>query len=483
MMGDVATGDLVAAVDRVPPGTPASGGRLHVLLDEKSRVEFFKSSATGDPRSRFPSVRWIQLAGSSLWVSYGELNALADYLPNATSADTLPAAQLIPVLQRMRQGIADQCRDVMGLANTSFAGAAWSTASALSSAGGEVRALDQATAGLGQNRYAGLLARNACHFAPMSWERWALNHNEARAHAITHHASGTASSSGGVTASASNDERQAWIINGYGDHFLQDSFAAGHLVNKTLVMQWFAQWLITQFPWVLRPTVGVPGATVGNGMADPTQSGHGQAGIAGRGLYSGPHLHTTASADQSSGTGITDTQSAQERTSAAGRVGGSGVVAEGGRSQSQRFSDYGEFLNSAYYQNAAGAAHNWFNARGLSVTNSNGDVIRVGGDDTFLTESDRAGVRMASTAAQMSQRAIQELLATGATSITQEQIFALVPKRVNTGGTSVGLEAWNDTILHDLCIRTIFPEIIADPTNDALRAPGLSEMVSGGVIR
>jgi hypothetical protein len=35
---------------------------------------------------------------------------------------------------------------------------------------------------------------------------------------------------------------EAWKYHGYADHFLHDSFAAGHLINKTLVMQWFVKW-------------------------------------------------------------------------------------------------------------------------------------------------------------------------------------------------------------------------------------------------
>ncbi len=31
--------------------------------------------------------------------------------------------------------------------------------------------------------------------------------------------------------------------NGFGDHFLQDSYAAGHLINKTQIMMWFVNWL------------------------------------------------------------------------------------------------------------------------------------------------------------------------------------------------------------------------------------------------
>ena len=36
---------------------------------------------------------------------------------------------------------------------------------------------------------------------------------------------------------------RARICAGYADHFLQDSFAAGHLVNKTLLIQWYIEWL------------------------------------------------------------------------------------------------------------------------------------------------------------------------------------------------------------------------------------------------
>ena len=31
--------------------------------------------------------------------------------------------------------------------------------------------------------------------------------------------------------------------NGFGDHYMQDSYAAGHLINKTLIMQHYVQWL------------------------------------------------------------------------------------------------------------------------------------------------------------------------------------------------------------------------------------------------
>ena len=45
-------------------------------------------------------------------------------------------------------------------------------------------------------------------------------------------------------ASTKELERKAWLNNGYASHLLQDSFAAGHLINKTLVMQWFAEYVL-----------------------------------------------------------------------------------------------------------------------------------------------------------------------------------------------------------------------------------------------
>lgn len=501
MLGDVPPGELVSAVDNItdpprdaradhdataaaggpeaataaaPVDAPASGGRLHVLLGELRRVEFFSTDPGADPRSRFPDIHWIRLSGSGLWVSYGELNALADYLPDPQTIDTLPAERITPVLQRMRVQIADQCRAVMGMSGTWFAGAAWSPISTLSSAGGEVAALESATQGLGANSYQGLLARNACHFAPESWQRWSQYHNEARRLAEAAHA---AASSPGQAQRLQHD---AWVTNGYGDHFLQDSFASGHLVNKTLVMQWFGEYL-TQMPLLLRPTVGVPGADVLQSMSDPAHAWHGQGGIAGRDLYGGPDLHTTDSQDRAGGSTATDPQSAQERASRAGRVAGSGVTASGTADLDQAYDQYGEFLNSGYLQSAARAAHDLLNRQGIEVANAAGDVIRVGGDDTMLTRSDAAGVAIAAEASRRSRQAIADLIDQGASPVTQEGIFELVPTVVVVGGQRYPLQDWNDQVLRELCWSTVFPAVLRDPANDAVRLLS-PELKPSGVV-
>src|SRR5258705_496060 len=70
--------------------------------------------------------------------------------------------------------------------------------------------------------YASVLARNASHFAPFSWYRWHSFHLMARALIAR-----SAAADGEERAAL---RRRARVYAGYADHFLQDSFAAGHLV-------------------------------------------------------------------------------------------------------------------------------------------------------------------------------------------------------------------------------------------------------------
>ncbi len=93
-----------------------------------------------------------------------------------------------------------------------------------------------------QNSYTEGLARNACHFAPESWISWKEYHVKARALAKQSYADKQAKKQ----AAADENENNALINNGFGDHFLQDSYAAGHLVNKTQIMKWFVKWLDTK---------------------------------------------------------------------------------------------------------------------------------------------------------------------------------------------------------------------------------------------
>lgn len=456
-----------------------NSAKIHVVYMEWQRVRFFKTAPGGDPRSTFPEVRWIQLKGSGLWLSYGELNALSDYLPDPSTVDILDRATLLPVLQKVRNVIYDHLAPTIGLNPTVFRGAA---SSAMPGAGGEVLALDTATASLGTNRYKGLVARNACHFAPFSWQRWSLFHNEAREEAAAHHREqGTTAPVKDVTVDTDEHQRQAWLKAGYGDHFLQDSFAAGHLVNKTLVMQWFVDYLNSLSSWA-RPWFGLPDAEVLATMGSKQQTN-----MAGQSLYGrAPSANDVSSGDRLFGNTVADPQTAQERGSREHRVAGSGVTTGAGRSKEQNYQAYLRFLNSGFLQLAAGAAHDYLNQRGLTVRNGAGDEFRVGGDDTLMSKSDQAGAEIAGRAAHLSQTAIADLLRTGTTAVTVDEIWSLVPQTIlwedSPGGTKAhSLADFQDSVLHQLCLEKLFPKVISTlSTNTAVRALA-ADMVKGGI--
>ncbi len=134
--------------------------------------------------------------------------------------------------------------------------------------------------------YSAGLARNACHFAPESWHAWAKYHGKARVLARQAYGERVRMEDAATRlrlinaplaqrnqipnprglAVPANDpfdlhkasyqreydrskqryeriSNDAIIENGFGDHYLQDSFAAGHLINKTEIMRWMVKWL------------------------------------------------------------------------------------------------------------------------------------------------------------------------------------------------------------------------------------------------
>ncbi|TAM82298.1 MAG: hypothetical protein EPN43_13800 [Jatrophihabitans sp.] len=483
LLGNTPPGQLSnAAVDR--------SARSHLLFELARQANFFSGDALADPRTAFPDVRWVKLRGSGLWLSYGELSSMADYLP--ADVDDLPRDVVEPVVQRMRRLSAAQCFKMYGLYGESpFAGEAESGVYEFSESVGIEKAMDSATASLGADRYFGMVERNACHFAPESWHRWARFHEEAGDHALAFHR-GKHEQVALDSVDTTQDEnlRQAWLKNGYGDHFLQDSFAAGHLINKTLVMQWFvdyvnglsSKWwdLIGRMWWGddTKPWYGMPDDDVMSSMGTAAQPN-----LAGQGLYHPPLSAGTPAMDAMLGDTPTDPQTAWERDSHEGRVAGSGVVATPGRTREQNYQAYLKFLNSSFLQLAAGETHDYLNKRGLTVVNDRGDRMTVGGDNTLLTESGALGARVAAEAAQASHQAIEDLIGTGVTDRTVDKIAALWPTQVwvgGEGGHGVPLQDWHEDVLHDLCRTQIFPGVVDSFNSKVARAaqPGL---VDGGL--
>lgn len=464
--------------------------RSHLLEQLHDQAIFFVADAGRDPRGRFPEVRWLQLRTSKLWLSYGELTSLADYLP--PDIDSLDRSIVEPVLQRMRRGNAAQWFKMYGMyGESAFAGEAESGGWEFIDAVATEKAMDKATASLGADRYFGMVERNACHFAPESWHRWARFHEEATDHALAYFR-GKKEQVPVTSVDTSQDEnlRQAWVNNGYGDHFLQDSFAAGHLINKTLVMQWFvdyvnglkSQWwdLLGRMWWGddTKPWYGMPGDDVMQNMGTAQQPN-----IAGQGLYRPPTDAGTTSMDRMLGDTPTDPQTARERQTYEGRMAGTGVVATSGRTREQNYQTYLNFLNSSFLQLAAGMTHDYFNQRGLTVVNARGDRIQVGGDSTLLTKSGALGAQIAGEAAQLSQQALDELTRTGQTDKTVDKIAALFPTSVWVGGEdgrAVPLSEWHDEVLHEICKTQIFPDVV-DSFNSKVARAGQSELIEGGV--
>jgi hypothetical protein len=415
---------------------------------------------------------------------------MADYLP--AHIDDLGRDVVEPVLQRMRRMSAAERFKVYGMyGEDPFEGEASAGAWEFSQKVGPEKAMDSATEGLGVDRYFGMVSRNACHFAPESWHRWARFHEEASDHARAYHrAKQEKVPLGSPGPDPEELLRQAWLKNGYGDHFLQDSFAAGHLVNKTLIMQWFVDYVngLASGWWDLlgrawwgddtKPWYGLPSDAVMENMGTARQPN-----LAGQGDYRRPTDAGTPEMDQLLGDTPTDPQTGRERRSHEGRVAGSGVVPTAGRTREQNYQAYLQFLNSSFLQMASGAVHDHFNDTGLTVMNDRGDRMRVGGDNSLMSESGALGALRVGEAEQLSKRTVEDLARTGETSVTIDRIAELWPTKVWEGGEdgrAVPLQDWHEDVLHDFCRRHIFPDVVDSFSSKVARA-GQSELLPGGV--
>lgn len=160
----------------------------------------------------------------------------------------------------------------------------------------------KALAGKKESAYDAGLARNACHFAPESWHSWAEYHTKARALAgeawkMKVEANDMANGLSehlreALLTNADKKAGEALIENGFGDHFLQDSYAAGHLINKTQIMQWYVKWLDTQ-KW--KSDHQSPEA-----WRKIQQIAYGQEGLAAGGQYDRDQVGTTKALDPQS---------------------------------------------------------------------------------------------------------------------------------------------------------------------------------------
>jgi hypothetical protein len=389
-------------------------------------------------RAGHPGAQTLRLPGSGLVVTLGELNVLPDYLAHPAEIENAPEAFLLPLVQSVRSlNIAELRR----LAGSGFrpgprprlpGSLKYPRLRRLAEIGEvlEVDALGRRCGFAPWKLYSSAVGRNAGHFAPFSWYRWRSYHLMARDLIAR-----------SLTAAGQDREKlrtRARIYAGYADHFLQDSYAAGHLINKTLVMQWYIEWLAdARIPCLDRRVLA--------GMTTSRQ----------------PFLHGPGHYDRiTDGPGVParppwDPQGVVEAPTLEARIEASGVIGSSDQERRDAYAAYLAMLGSTVAQLAASLLHGYFNKRSLVVAaGPDGAPFRIHGDRTLLAGGD--GALHAARATASSRRAVAELLAHGDTGITCQEIFESLPDHVEQEGTLVALRQWHDSSLRDLCFGELF---------------------------
>lgn len=368
--------------------------------------------------------------GDGILATTGEINALAgDYVIRPDDLDSVPSTIVLPLLQEIRQESYNRLAALMGATRgVNFTGAVMPyPGTGLVGLIEETKRIEALTMPLGANHYQGALARNACHFAPFSWFRWQKFHSQARGLAAQAFA-------------AAGDEKtvltnQAWRVQAFAEHFYQDSFAAGHLVNKTLIMQWFAAWAAGELFYVANWDA-VQQMTV------PLQGG-----------LSGPALYPRGAPGPS-----VDPQSTEELLTLDARVAGAPLeVPQGGDRRALYFA-YLDFLASAAVQLSSNQVHNHFNDNSLLVNSyrrSEDPPFQIFGDESLL--NDGAHVEIISGALAAGRTTIGQILTSGNSGTTPQDLLDLLPTQVlNAAGSWVDLNAWHDDALREFCETQLF---------------------------
>jgi Domain of unknown function (DUF4157) len=411
------------------------------LLDELGRNPF--DSDIGKLRASHPGVQILRLPGNGLILTAGELNVLPDYLSGPDAIMTAPVAFLLPLVQAVRAQTYRHFQRMLGRRRVRQR--EWSTLSypdlrvlAEIRESVEIERLGRQNQLSEPERYLSVLARNAGHFAPFSWYRWQSFHLRARQL--------IADAQNAAGAERERLRSTAQVLAGYADHFLQDSFAAGHLVNKTLIMQWYAEWLtgrggrVRDRELLSEVTCARQPAVHGPDLYCPRPDGDGQrmnpGGLAGEPV-------------------IGDPQTAVEASGLDERIRLSGIQGSSHEERQRAYLAYLTMLRSTASQLPASVVHDYFNRRSLVVASAaEGPGYRLWGDHTLLRAGD--GSLAAAQSARASRRAIEDLLETGETEISARQIFETMPTRVQTGGTLVPLPEWHDVELRRLCWQDLF---------------------------
>ncbi len=363
-----------------------------------------------DLREIDPGIGMVTLPGSGCLATFGELNAVADFVANIDTLTTMPRPFMYPVLQQVRQESYNRLSRLLGnVPDVSFASAITPYLGGEDGeAALETRLIEDFSRPLGKDHYLGLLARNACHFAPFAWHRWRQAHTAARELALR---AWQEHSPALIDA--------AWIAEGYAGHFLQDSFAAGHLPNKTLVMQWFTAWVSDCDLIKVNAWEDVRRVTAVN-----------QPRLMGAQLYNIGYLGPSS-----------DPQTAEEHAHFAQRMAATGVQAYETVSREEAYRQYLAFLAARPVQLSSKQVHDHFNAAGFDVA-SEVATFRVYGDENMLRNGNDISTVAGAVAA--SREAISDIISRGWTKTQPGEILRNVPAGVTgSSGRVTPLLDWH----------------------------------------
>jgi hypothetical protein len=425
-------------------GEAAAGDRRPVeeyrgLLAELGRAP--RALNEGWLRANHPELETVRLPGSGLVVTLGELNVLPDYLGRPEEIEAAPLRFIGPLIQSVRSwSVAELGRSaghrgalprlLPGSLRYPLLGPLAESAEIAA-----ITALGKRHGFAPPNWYGSVLARNSGHFAPFSWYRWHAFHLAARDLIAQ-------------SAAAHGEEREALrqrarIYAGYADHFLQDSFAAGHQVNKTLVIQWYIEWLAA------------------SGVSYPHRDVLDALTVARQPLLHGPAHYDRTGARAGGVPGAMpgavprppwDPQDVADMADPEERIAASGVTGDSDADRRAAYAAYLTMLGSGTVQLAVKVAHEYLNKRSLVVSSGpDGERFRIYGDHTLLAS--HAGALRTAQAAALSRRAIADLLRDGETPVDSWDIFDSFPDHVEQDGRMISLPEWHRGGLRDLCFE------------------------------
>jgi hypothetical protein len=428
MLGDLTAGDVQALTARDTAQIRAYRELLEELGNDPRGADEERL------RARYAGLETLRLPGSGLVMTLGELNVLPDYLGHPREIETAPAAFMEPLIQSVRSWSIAELRRSAGQrrSHRRLPGAMrYALLGGLTEAAEvpAIGALGKRSGFAPSRQYPSVLARNAGHFAPLSWRRWRSFHHMSR-ELIEQSAAAS-------EADRETLRRRARIYAGYADHFLQDSFAAGHLINKTLVMQWYIEWLAE------------------NGISYPHSDVLAAMTVARQPLLHGPghYDRDDEPCPPWDPQDLADAPATTDRVAASGLI--TDATAHTGQDEQDAYAAYLTMLGSGTVQFAAKVVHEYLNKHSLVVASApDGPRFRLFGDHTLLASGD--GAWHAAQAATASRRAISELLHDGETTVSSRDISDSFPRHVEQNGQLITLEEWHRTGLRDLCFHELF---------------------------